>query len=171
MENNLIINEVNSLSIANPFVTIGYTTEVKLKKNSLFAKGSVTKQSVVKNAQIGFSYENAVNNHLKAQGSEANFEAQSLPWGEWLITNKVIKHKDALYLRYYSVANTLTESEYYVNGKPATSEQIEQIKSLLPTKAPSGTQSAAGLVERQVKPQNVKFENITFIKINGKELR
>ena len=69
------------------------------------------------------------------------------------------------------MANTLTESEYYVNGKPATSEQIEQIKSLLPTKAPSGTQSAAGLVERQVKPQNVKFENITFIKINGKELR
>lgn len=171
MNANVIISEINSLSTANPFVTIGYVSEVKLKKNNIFAKGSVTKKSLTKNAQIGYSYENAVNNHLREQGSDAIFKAQSLPWGEWLIENKVITHKDALYLRYYSVANTTTESEYFVDGVAATEEQIAQIKSLLPTKSPSGTQSEVGLVARQVKPQNVKFDNITLLKINGKELR
>lgn len=166
-----LLAEVTNLKTSNAFVSFIYTTEVKLRKNSEFAKGSVTKVTEIKNAQIGFNYQNAVNNHLKAQGSDANFEAEKLPYGFWLIPNLVLDNgKGTKQLRYYYVANTTSDTTYYVDGKEATAAQTAAIKALLPTKVPSGTQSAVGLNQRQVKPQNITIANIISLKINGKEL-
>ena len=168
MDTQRLIEELKQLN--GTFATIVYQTTANLIKNDVFAKGSVTKITTAKNVQIGYNYENAVNNHLAEQGSERNFVAQKLPYGKWYIENKVIEHNGNYQLRYYIVANTKCESEYFVNGIAATPTQLADIKRLLRSKAPSGTQSAVGLDERQVKPQNVKFENILSIKINGVEL-
>lgn len=122
--------------------------------------GVVTK-NVVGRVQLFYNYENAVNNRLEQNGSERNFNAQSLAWGEWLIPNKLIAHNGEIYVRMYTFNGGELQTTYFVNNRPATEDEVELIKAWKESKSrTSKTQENAGLNENQVKPFNVNVKNI-----------
>lgn len=138
------------------FAGITYRSTEKLPK----AFGVVTKV-VDKQVQLNYDYENAVNNRLKKAGKDANFKAESLPWGSWYVPNKVIVHGDEYYLRMYSYKGAPCTTEYYVDGRPATAAEVANINAYKDAhKKSSNRQAEVGLTEHQVEPMNVKFTNI-----------
>ena len=122
--------------------------------------------------QVGFSYQNAVNNRgEKEQGAPIEFVAAPLRWGAWVAgqENKLIENKGILYLRFYGVQNGRVETTYFVGGKAATAEQIELIKQYT-ERGQVQTQASAGLTENQVICRDVKIANIMEISIDGIKL-
>lgn len=153
--------------------TITYTSIVKLPKK--YGITGVVEKVVTKQVQLNYSYENAVNNRLAKQGTQADFQAQSLPWGAWVVgqENKLIEHKGDLYLRMYSV-NTTTKSQttYFVNNQVASDEQQKVIALYEQSKNQQvGTQSAVGLQANQVRPMNIKLSNVLELKVDGQTIR
>lgn len=147
--------------------TITYQTVVKLPKK-YGIDGVVTKQAKMQ-CQLNYDYVNAVNNRLEKQGDEREFESKSMAWGSWVKgqENKLKEHKGELYLRIYLMKNAKSEKQYFVNGVPATQEQISIIKVYESSKyQPIGTQAAAGLVENQVMPKDIKLSNILELKVD-----
>lgn len=147
------------------FTSISFISDGGVPKKVI--GGNVTK--LVKcQAQIGYNYENAVNNRIAKQGGEATFEAERLPWGEWEIPNKVITHKGERYLRYYYTANGAIETIWFVNGRIASSEEYAKIMAYLASKdKTSHRQTLEGLVDNQVRPRTVKFANILTLAVGG----
>ncbi len=150
------------------FVSLVSNTDVKMKKTgNPFADDYVTKHSV-RNVQFGLSYEKIVNDRLEQKGKTPIFESNALSWGKWYnnIPNKIISHNGALYARFYNINNNAIEI-YFKNGKPVTDDELKIIKTFERTSGKSKTQDASGLTEHQVRPFNVKFNNIESIKVNG----
>ena len=151
------IETLKGCKIAN----IQYVAEEKLPK--YVGLGKVEKK-VSTNVQINYSYENAVNNRLEKNGLARTFKTESLPWGTWEVVNKIIAHKGEKYLRTYSIKGEIPQIEYFVNGVPATPQEVATIKAYLASKSASAKQSANGLSDNQVTPRNVKFSNILYLK-------
>lgn len=117
--------------------------------------------------QLNYTYENAVNNRLEKQGHDRTFVTSSLRWGTWEIFNKIIAHKGAKYARYYLCkTNTAPKVEYFVNGYPASASEIAIIESYDQDQV-SLRQLAEGLVNNQVFPKAINFENILALKVGG----
>ena len=119
---------------------------------------------------LGWGYENCVNGRLEAQGGERTFVSQGLPKGMvWVVLHKILQHENGTrYVRCYKMKGVPYEAEYFVNGIPATAAQISLLKAKESARhQPSATQAAEGLVENQVKPFNIKFENILTLKVDG----
>lgn len=161
-----VLANINAAAIVALTTTTNLNKKMNKRGNPLVNE-VVTKLSERKNYQFGYSYENGVNNRLDAQGCEANFKAEPLAWGEWLIPNKVIIHKGKLYGRFYRMANSIEENTYYVNGEKATAEQVATIKAFMPKSNGSNRQSEAGLTEHQVEPMAIEFASIDEIRVNG----
>lgn len=139
------------------FASITTLTSVKIPKTFMVG-GEVTKQTT-KQVQINYSYENAVNNRLIKEGKAPTFTANSLPWGEWLIPNKIIAHNGKCYLRLYEYKGAKHETKYFVNGKEPNEYQIIAIKEYEQSKRkPSTTQGLTQ--ENEVIPTCVAEENI-----------
>lgn len=157
-----------SLTKGCTFVSVTIASEAKMSKKGNPLAGRVTKIADY-NCQYNFSYENAVNNRIAKQGGNAKFEAQSLPWGEWVCgqENRIISHKGEFYVRFYLAKGCKAEIRYLVDGMPATAEEIGVIKAFTPARKPSGTQSASGLTTNQVEPFTAKLANIYSLTING----
>lgn len=155
----MLIDEIRNL-VGCKIANIETLTEVKLPKKSglqcvtKFAEGEV---------QLNYSYSNAVNNRLEKQGDDRSFTSKPLPWGNWFIPNKVIEHKGNYYLRYYLMKGKELNETYFVNGRPATQSEIDIIKEY-DKPSTSATQTAVGLLENQVEPKVVRFENIVSLK-------
>jgi hypothetical protein len=151
----------------NPFVNVTTITKVKMNTTNNPFYNRVTKEFIGV-VQIGYSYENSVNNRLEKIGLEKDFVAESLPWGHWVegLENKVIEHKGKHYLRMYEVANQKPKVRILLDGKEVTDSKIlEQILGFVPQKQSSQKQAEHGLeAEKQTKPRNVAFENIVAIK-------
>lgn len=151
------------------FGAIEYISEGGIPKKVI--NGVVTKL-VKAQIQFNYSYENAVNNRLEKQGNEGSFEADKLPWGEWLIPNKIITHKGSLYVRYYDYVGADKNTTWFVNGKVANNEELEKIFTYLRSKDnTSKKQAEFGLVDNQVKPKVVKAENIISMRVGGATYR
>lgn len=149
------------------FINIWTITEPDMYKKDNPFYGRVQKVSACQ-MQFGYSYENAVNNRLEKVGCESDFVAEPLPWGEWLHPNKVITHKDTLYIRTYNVKGVKPRTFYFLDGRLATPEQYEEFKAhFKPCKSTSSRQTEAGLTENQVKPKNYKFGSILRLSMNG----
>lgn len=149
------------------FVNVWSMTEPEMYKKENPFYGRVQKVSAAL-MQFNFVYENAVNNRLIKGGCEGNFEAEPLPWGEWLHPNKVITHKDTLYIRTYNVKGVKPRTFYFVDGHLATPEQYAEFSQFFkPCKSTSSRQTEAGLTENQVKVKNFKFSSILRISLNG----
>ena len=150
---------------SHTFVSVVYENEVKMNKRGNPYYGRVTKRV---SAQMSFcySYENACNNRC-ADG--VTFVADSLPWGEWLIPNKVIKHKEEIYIRLYDINGRKPHTDYFVDGKPCTMEQYREFAGFMPkSKSVSEKQSAHGIEEeRQVYPRAIKVTSIREFTMNG----
>lgn len=150
---------------SHTFVSVTYENEVKMAKTHNPYYGRVTKRVV---AQMSFygSYENACNNRIADDGVE--FVADKLPWGEWLIPNKVIVHKGEYYIRLCDINGKKAHTEYFVDGKACTMAQYREFAQFLPKSKPSAKQSAHGISEdKQVKPRAIKLSCIKEFTMNG----
>lgn len=150
-------------------MTITTDTVVRMRKRCNPLAYKVVTKVTVRNCQFGYNYQNAVNSRiLKETGEVPNFKSDSLPWGDWLVPNKIIEYRGNLYGRFYTMDNNVPDIvTYYVNGKLATPEQVEIINRFSSSEVSSERQAAAGLVNHQVKPFLVNLENILEIKVNG----
>jgi hypothetical protein len=140
------------------------TTETTVKIPKKYGISGVVTKVVSKIVQLNFSYENAVNNRLAREGKDKDFEAQKLPWGEWFVANKIIAHKGKFYLRYYDINNgNVLNKAYFVNGKPATEDELAIIKEY--EKSTNKSSNTQGLSEEhEVRPLVVAEENIVALK-------
>lgn len=166
-------------------VTVLSETPVKMNKtgNPFYAKEgrkmvevNVVTKRTINTYGFNLNYKDEVNRELKNAGKEADYQAAERSWAETVVPNKVIRHKGngTLYLIVFNsfIANKPTiakESEYYVDGIPATDEQMEII-SQFEIGHTSGVkkQEDAGLTwENQVSTQTIKFDNIISIVIDN----
>ena len=150
------------------FVNVLALTDAEMYLKGNPYRGRVKKFTITP-MQIGFDYETAVNNRLAREGKEANFTADKLPWGHWAegLRNKIIEHKDMLYLRTYCVRNARPRTYYLLDGCLATAEEYAEFSQFFKPSSTSNKQSDAGLEEEyQVKPRDYKFSSIVAITIN-----
>jgi hypothetical protein len=150
------------------FINVMALTEADMYLRNNPYRGRVQKFTITP-MQFGYDYEVAVNNRLRKEGKEANFTADNLPWGSWVegLRNKVIAHKDMLYLRTYCVRNARPRTFYLLDGHLASVEEYNEFKQWLKPASASDKQSAHGLEEEfQVKPRDYKFRSIVAITIN-----
>jgi hypothetical protein len=115
-------------------------------------------------ALVGGSYGKAVEKQ-----SGQTFVPEGLPWGEWLVPNKVITHKGERYLRTIA-RNQRPMSSHFLSACKAIEK--EKVLPFLTTPAPSARQESVGLHgKRQVRVRTIKFDNIKTIKIKGETYR
>lgn len=118
---------------------------------------------------VGADYQAAVNREGSRQGVEANYQAESLPWGEWIVQNKVIGHKGQFYLRTQSSPGQRRKSPVRVVAYRNSTGQFlpsEQVKPFLPEAKESAKQENAGL-EKTVWVRTYGFNSIRKIRVNG----
>ena len=150
------------------FVNIMALTDADMYLRNNPFRGRVQKFTITP-MQVNYDYETAVNNRLARDGKEANFTADKLPWGQWVegMRNKVIAHKDMLYLRTYCVRNARPRTYYLLDGHLASVEEYKEFAPFLKPSSTSDKQSAHGLEEEfQVKPRDYKFSSLVAITIN-----
>lgn len=141
------------------------TEPVMRKKGNPLADHKVVKVSKYA-IQLATSYENSVNNRLKKEGTAPTFETSSLPYGEWVIPNRVLVGKDDLQLRMTLVRNGKTEVCYFVDGRLATEDEANTIITFSQKRTAPNTQLACG-IQSDVKVANVKFRNILSLRADG----
>jgi hypothetical protein len=91
-----------------------------------------TKENITKRTtayvRAGIDYANlaAVKQGIEAGEREA---VEPLPWGEWVAFPFIIAHKGAEYVRLYPAVfdNLKATVEYFIDGKPATVEQVRPL--------------------------------------------
>lgn len=153
------------------FVSISYGTPIEAMNKKLIGGRSncyynqLSSITSMSGLQINANYENAVNNRLpKGDGNGEKFVAESLPWGEWLVPNKVIIHKGKYYLRLYVTKACKKDVSYYLDGVRTNINAVAEIRE----SSPSKRQAEAGINEEDmVKPFTISVENISSITING----
>jgi hypothetical protein len=146
-----------------------------LKSNNPYY-GHLSAIKVANNLQFGYSYENAVNNHLAKQGDEKTFESGALRWGHWFeyegvtLVNRIIEHNENLYIRFYNVANTEIRTTYFLDGIRVTDKAViaDIIANINDKDNNIKTQESAGLTEEnQVHPFAVAYKNLKHLSIGG----
>lgn len=131
---------------------------------------------------VGAKYENAVHREGERQGErDAHyFVAEKLPWGKWLIPNKVIEKEGAYYLRTQSTpgqrnrqpARVLSYRD--IHGRTLDRDAV---KPFLPLPSFSTKQAAYGLgdgaaAERaQVQVRTYAFDSIEVVRVAGATYR
>lgn len=140
--------------------TITTRTTIKVPKKYGLS-GEVTKITH-KQVQVAYSYQNAVNNRLEKEGKNADFVSEPLPWGEWLIPNKLITHKGNIYLRLYDFKGAQNDKVYLVGGNGATEEEVNVIKVYEDSKSSSNRQGLTA--ENEVRPTSVNIDNVLTFK-------
>lgn len=111
----------------------------------------------------GFNYENSVNNRLKKENKNADFEVSDnwhklLSYG--LVTDKKTENK--YYLRYQYMDDSVTDIEYLVDGSPIEKKLFE---SYMKAKTNYKNQGLENTLNFQV----CNIDNILNISINGKQ--
>jgi hypothetical protein len=139
------------------FITFKAETAPKLPKSNPL-HGRLTKRSEV-NAQINFSYENAVNNRLQVEGKDADFKSSGLKWGDKNHCNSVIEKDGNFYLQ-VRVLKSL-ESTYFIDGKFVNKSEI---KDNLPERK-TCADSQGG--EKEIIIRSYKISSIKEVTMNG----
>lgn len=169
-----IIRDIRALNKRGLFSFVALTNRKALKKNretkeptpELYAQGvDVLYSSTV---SLGNEYEQAVNNRLKKEGKESDFEAQgsyAIPDADNLILYKH-KEKDQYYLRVYpNLCHSFhTVVKYYLasNGQELTKEEYKRIEDLYLEKR-SDSNKNQGL-DDDILVRNYKIENVLYVK-------
>lgn len=161
------ITEING----NVFCVIESLTDSKARKTGN-PFGLILKQARAL-VSIGANYENAVN----AQGGrEQNdnagaFEAAPLPWGEWLVPNRLITHKGEIYVRTQSTPGMRKARPARVQYRDAEGRYLsrEQVQPFLPEKKESARQAAFGNAG-EIEVRTLKISSIRRIRIGGETL-
>ena len=118
------------------------------------------------------NYASAVSNRTeKTSGERKEFDADGMSGREWVegyenLISKATNGSDTLYLRtYFNMGNNNTPHvEYLVDGRLATDDELEIIKSYLPKKSESKKQAEVGLSEEeQIMPRDYKVSSLRQI--------
>lgn len=164
-----IIEQVSKMNKGTFGVEIFTETEPAMRKTGNPFIGRVKKLTHYVNAILGVDYQNAVNNRLTRNGSEANYQSE---------TPKGKKHYNAFfyqsldgetfYLKIGMYKNTTCHSILFLDGQPATPAQIAQIEPFLQVKSNNVQKQAdAGLTtENQYHIVSPKVSNV--LKITAK---
>ena len=118
---------------------------------------------------VGANYERSVNNEALRQGGQAEFEAAPLPWGKWLIKNKVIVHNGRYYLRTQATPGQRRKQPARVLGYRADGSPVEYAKvaPFLPKRQESAKQQDETGIDKTVWVSTYAFDSIEKIRING----
>ena len=164
-------------------IIVVYEKPVKMNKtgNPFYVKegrasvlqNDVTKR-VVDSFGFGMNYVNMVNRRIRANGGEGNYQAKKVEWAEDVILHKVVRHKvtGQLYLIVFPTEGDMEierVTEYYVDGEPATDEQMEIISKFeVKSSGIVKKQAEAGLTEYDQVPYNtIKFDNIISVVLDN----
>lgn len=152
------------------FVELYVETEPTMRKGANPFLGRVkTRQK--HNCQVNFNYENAVNNVLKKEGKDPEFEAGSLKWGTliygtpFLVHTKKGSSDPSVYLRTRVLKSGI--KEYYLDGKFVDHIPLrDQIISFIPAKEGSWAHQGVN-AENEVIVRTFKMESIKAITHRG----
>lgn len=172
-----LINFVDAIK-GNAIVTIDYVSNIRMNKGGRSCANVLYGHDVVRytrtQMQIGNIYENSVNNRSEKESDVRTFETEGMKGMEWvkfpyILTNT---NRTQLYVRFYKMRNAFKESYVVVDGHIATDEELAIIKEYeVKNNYVSVKQAENGLTENQVKPINLKIENILKLSVNGAEYK
>ena len=167
-----LIDFVGTINKGTFGTTLIAVTEPKMNKRGNALYGRVHKATCMVNVALGYSYENTVNNRLAREGKENDFESQK-PFGKsWVVGLENIllvsdKNAEQYYLRTTMLPNTNSKSVYLVDGRRATEEEVEIIKTFL---VKSSKPSNQGLSEEHsVIVRDYKLEGVLALTQGAKE--
>lgn len=145
---------------ALPVTMAGYTVPDMRKTNNPFF-GRVKKRSHL-NGMINWIYQNSVNYQRVREDKEPDFVPMPRRWGQRLEKSPFVAHNDTLYLEVK--VQRLLEYRYYVDGREATAEEVEQIESFLPKRKEGRRQE----LDKVQILRDYTLENIEQITLNGR---
>lgn len=139
------------------FVTVAKRSEAKLKKRGNPLRDANVEKVSRFQIQVGCDLQRIESNRAAKEGREAR-TIGPLPWGEYVEGGlPLIRHNNSLYLRGFWVKSL--NSDYLVDGRPATSEEVETIK-----------QFTSGKPLDRTAPMTVKLDHITHLSGAGETL-
>ena len=97
--------------------------EKQLPTKKAYSNHIITKRSngVVR---FGVEYDNMKNVQEKRENGILPNQNNGLKWGEWSVYPYFIKHKGNTYLRCTESKNNKIETEYFIDGKKASKEEV-----------------------------------------------
>lgn len=134
----------------------------------------VEKHTIYTNVRLGVSYENVIKAKMERAGENPeNWQSQASSVGEYYNEYLLKSRKDdnQFYLKIGLFINTKIESTYFVDGIPATDEQMNIINAYTPEKSAPTKQIEAGIPEDEVYlVVSPKLDNVVEIKQGEKTL-
>ena len=165
-----LVQKITAIN-GNVFCTLETLTDAKAKKSCPF--GTVLKQSIA-HVAIGHNYQNAVNAQAGRDENEnaGTFVAAPLPWGEWLVPNRLIAHKGEVYVRTQTTPSVRSGRPAKVQYRDTTGKFLsrEDVKPHLPEKKESARQAAFGN-EGEIQVRTLKISSIRRIRIGGETFK
>lgn len=153
-------------------VGIVATTDAKARKTGN-PHGVITK--TVRTAGFcGADYGTTVQTQaLRAGVRSPDFQADALPWGEWLVPCKVIQHKGKLYLRTQTTAGmrrTVAARVLCYRNERGQFIARDEAAKFLPTVKESAKQAEAGLdgAKSQVWVRTYAFDSLERVRVAGR---
>lgn len=120
---------------------------------------------------IGADYQQSVEREAVRQGADAqDFVAESLPWGKWLIPNKIIEHNGRLYLRTQTTpGNRRTVAARVLEYRSENGQVLtkEQVKPFLPESRESAKQQEDAELTETVWVRTYALDSLRRVRING----
>ena len=176
MTHEQLVDYLSNYNAKGRFVSVELLTEPKMNKgrgaNTNPLLGRVEKKSVCR-YKFNADYEKALRNKQARLGLPQDFVSEPMKGKNWLFKNKVEKslNDDTLYLRLYLVPEQKVNVTYYVDGRTATAEEVEVIKQWTPKSTKSFKQLEHGIpIDEQLEVRSPKFESITKIRMDRKEI-
>ena len=106
---------------------------------------------------FGYNYADEVNKRRLEEGKAADFQAKKSPYEE--VNEYFVSKGDQLYLRYMLKADAKpSKTIYEVDDRPATEQEIEEIKSFFPKKSTptnQGLEKGNEVIFRVTKIENI----------------
>lgn len=148
-------------------VGIVATTDAKARKTGN-PFGDITKR-VRAVGWVGVNYEKSV----ERQSGGGEFRADPLPWGEWVVPNKIIGHKGGFYLRTQTAEGNRRRQPARVlsyRGQDGRFLSRDDVAPFLPPVTESRKQKEAGLsgAQKQVWVRTYAFASLERVRVGGK---
>lgn len=162
--------KINQKKLKNKIATI--------KGNSFVGLTTITEAAQVKNpygkiqklsrhlVNVGFSYENAVNNQAKRENVHVKFKPHARVWGEHE-TQSLITHKNSYYLEAKPEKSLGYKYFYYDSTGKVRLLTKEQVAPFLKQSKKPSTQD---FLEKEIRVRDYKLESIRKINVNGEKL-
>lgn len=158
----IIANLINDGGSAT-FAKVKAVVEQKMLKTGNPLKNATITKQVVYNMLLNANYQNMVNNALKREGKEANFEAKE-NWfkkvNDGFNGSIVAKKSDETCLYLFFACNNSETQKYFVDGHEATQSEIETIKQFKQKSAKAVNQG----LDNDIVVRTIKMEGIEEIK-------